>query len=401
MSDIIHVIYCSASSSKFSREDLTILLEKARNKNRQLGITGMLLHTDGSFFQVLEGPEENVERLMDSISKDKRHYDVTLIIKESIARRSFEDWTMGFATLPPGDVDKIIGANDFFVAGKSYSDLDHGRTKKLLKAFREGRWRTRLSDVDVPQMAYAYNRIPEEIKRDDYNFSFAFQPIVNVNHGMVFSYEALIRGINNESAGEVFKRIDEKDKYTFDEMCRKRAVYTAAKLGINTKLNVNFLPMSVAASKTAISSILNAAVNCGLKPDQIVLEVLESEIISDVKAFSDLLDIWRPTGMILAIDDFGSGHAGLNLLADFQPNILKLDMELIRNVDTQGPRQAIVRGVIRTCEDLGIDIIAEGVESVAEYNWLCGEGIELFQGNLLAEAEFETLRGAVKLPASQ
>ena len=96
-------------------------------------------------------------------------------------------------------------------------------------------------------------------------------------------------------------------------------------------------------------------------------------------------------GVQFAIDDFGAGYAGLNLLADFQPDTLKLDMSLVRDVESKGPRQAIVRGVIRTCQDLGIDIVAEGVESLGEYGWLRCEGISLYQGYLFARPAFRAL----------
>jgi len=335
---------------------------------------------------------------MEIISSDNRHNDVTVIIRESISERAFSNWTMGFALLYPDEADRIIGTNDFFTKGKSFAELGEGRTKRILSAFKKGSWRTRLSDKNTPEYAYAYN-VPEvEINRENYSFTFGFQPIIDIKTGFVFSYEALIRGLNNESAGEVFKNIEKEKLHAFDEECRKRAIYTASKLGIRTKLNINFLPMSIDYSKTAISSILDAAEENGLKPEQIVLEVLESEIIADIPKFSAMLDLWRPTGMILAIDDFGSGNAGLNLLADFQPDILKLDMDLIRNIHSNGPRQAIVRGVERTCDDLGIDIIAEGVETKEEYDWLRNEGIYLYQGNLFAEAQFEKLLSKIQLP---
>lgn len=106
----------------------------------------------------------------------------------------------------------------------------------------------------------------------------------------------------------------------------------------------------------------------------------------------------RNAGIIFAIDDFGSGYAGLNLLADFQPDIIKLDMHLIRHINSKGPRQAIVCGIIKTCTDLGIDIIAEGVETRNEYEWLRNAGIKYFQGILFAKPGFEKLTREFNLP---
>jgi EAL domain-containing protein (putative c-di-GMP-specific phosphodiesterase class I) len=81
----------------------------------------------------------------------------------------------------------------------------------------------------------------------------------------------------------------------------------------------------------------------------------------------------------------------LNLLAEFQPDFIKLDMELTRNIDSQPVRQAIVSGIVATCRALGLGIIAEGVETKAEYAFLRAIGITLFQGYLFAKPGFQSL----------
>jgi EAL domain-containing protein (putative c-di-GMP-specific phosphodiesterase class I) len=104
-----------------------------------------------------------------------------------------------------------------------------------------------------------------------------------------------------------------------------------------------------------------------------------------------MVELCKSVGIKMAIDDFGAGYSGLNLLADFQPDQLKLDKELIRNIASRGPRQAIVRALIQICRDLGIELVAEGVETASEYQWLAGEGIFLFQGYFFARPGFECL----------
>jgi EAL domain-containing protein (putative c-di-GMP-specific phosphodiesterase class I) len=127
-----------------------------------------------------------------------------------------------------------------------------------------------------------------------------------------------------------------------------------------------------------------------------MLEVLEREIIDDLEEFRDVIDEHRASGLQFAIDDFGSGHAGLSMLANFQPDFVKIDMGLLRDIDRSGPRQAIVRGILRTCSDLGVEVIAEGIESEGEYRWLSGEGVHLFQGYLVGKPAFEQLSGPVE-----
>jgi len=92
-----------------------------------------------------------------------------------------------------------------------------------------------------------------------------------------------------------------------------------------------------------------------------------------------------------AIDDFGSGYSGLNLLSVFQPDFLKLDMELTRDIDSNSIKQIIVKGIIHVAQDLGITIIAEGVETKNELDLLESFGINLFQGYYFAKPAFEAL----------
>jgi blue light- and temperature-responsive anti-repressor len=119
--------------------------------------------------------------------------------------------------------------------------------------------------------------------------------------------------------------------------------------------------------------------------------VTEGELIRDQLSFAQALIRYRATGLRLVIDDFGAGYSGLNLLADFQPDVIKLDMHLVRNIDSKGPRQAIVRALIQACVDLGIELVAEGVETEAEYRWFKRVGVTLFQGFLFGRPTFEAL----------
>lgn len=393
MTTLIHLIYCSAASRPFSAGDLTELLAGARLHNQRHGITGMLLYADGSFFQVLEGAPADVDQLFDRISRDSRHDHVTLIIREPLALRAFGEWTMGHADITPEELDEIVGTNDFFAAGRSFIDIGEGRAKKLLAAFREGRWRTAL---DNP--AASANTEEEPRPRPPLRFAFAFQPIIHAPTRSIYSYEALIRGPAGESAASIIRQVRPPETHAFREQERITALESAARLGLSTRISINFQPSDIAHSPTAVTSLLAAAERCRIPSESIILEVLESEIIRDSGDFSARMNAYRTSGLTFAIDDFGSGYAGLNLLAEFQPDLIKIDMNLVRGIESNGPRQAILRGIVRTCLDLGIDIIAEGVETPEEYAWFRGEGIELFQGFLIAKPGFNSLRTDFHLP---
>jgi EAL domain-containing protein (putative c-di-GMP-specific phosphodiesterase class I) len=225
----------------------------------------------------------------------------------------------------------------------------------------------------------------------EFDVSFAFQPIVDIESHTVFAYEALVRGPSNESAGSVLGSLPRSQLHAFDRAARMQAIALAASLGLETGLSLNFMPQALETLPDAISSTIDAARRAGISERRIFLEVTEGELIRDLAGFSKNINEYRASGMHLAIDDFGAGHSGLNLLADFQPDVIKIDMHLVRNIDSKGPRQAIVRAVIQVCGDLGIDVIAEGVETELEYRWFKRAGVRLFQGYLFGRPEFESL----------
>ena len=144
MSSLIHLIYASLGTQDFSADQLTDLLQKAREANGRLGLTGMLLYSqsDRSFFQVLEGEPADLDRLYPKIAADARHSKVTLLIREPISKRTFGEWTMGFTSVTWPQLQSIPGLNDFFRERSCLVDLDPGRAKKLLAAFADGRWRS-------------------------------------------------------------------------------------------------------------------------------------------------------------------------------------------------------------------------------------------------------------------
>ena len=98
---------------------------------------------------------------------------------------------------------------------------------------------------------------------------------------------------------------------------------------------------------------------------------------------------YRRFGFRTAIDDFGAGYAGLNLLAEYQPDIVKIDMDLVRGIDTSQPKQAIVKGIVSICAALKVRVLAEGIETTAERDFLSSTGIDLMQGYLFCKPAFQ------------
>lgn len=225
----------------------------------------------------------------------------------------------------------------------------------------------------------------------DFDFTMAFQPIVNATTGEVFAHEALVRGLNGEGAGSVFAHVNDSNRYRFDQACRVKAIRLASELGMQSLLSINFLPNAVYRPELCIRTTLNAAQEWDFPIDRIIFEVTEGERIDDQAHLRNIISYYQQQGFRTAIDDFGAGYAGLNLLADFQSDIVKLDMALIRDIDKDRTRRAITNGILRMCGDLDIRVIAEGVETREEYRALRDFGIELFQGYYFARPAFQAL----------
>ncbi|AUN95942.1 EAL domain-containing protein [Pseudazoarcus pumilus] len=225
----------------------------------------------------------------------------------------------------------------------------------------------------------------------DFDFTMAFQPIVDASSGEIFAHEALVRGLDGEGAGAVFAHVNDSNRYRFDQTCRVKAISLAAELGMTTMLSINFMPNAVYKPELCIRTTLAAAQESGFPIDRIIFEVTEGERVEDHVHLRGIVEHYKKRGFCTAIDDFGAGYAGLGLLADFQTDIVKLDMGLIRGIDTDRTRTAICRGILTVCNDLGIRVIAEGVETREEYAALRALGIELFQGYYFARPAFRAL----------
>ena len=225
----------------------------------------------------------------------------------------------------------------------------------------------------------------------DIEFEFAFQPIVDFSMRSIYAHEALVRGPNGESAFSVLSQVTDKNRYQFDQACRMKAVSTAAALNMKELLSINFLPNAVYRPEACIQSTFRACKLSNFPSEQIIFEVTEGEKIDDRAHLVNIFESYKKFGFKTAIDDFGAGYAGLNLLSAYQPHIVKIDMDLIRDIDKNKVKQTIVEGVVFTCKRLGSLIVAEGIETRDERDFLASIGIDLMQGYFFCRPAFKSL----------
>ena len=167
------------------------------------------------------------------------------------------------------------------------------------------------------------------------SITMAFQPIADLATQRVFAYEALVRGADGAGADVVLSQLTESNRYGFDQQCRTTAIELASRLGVaetGAYLSINFLPNAVYEPRACIRQTLETASRTGFPLDRIIFEFTEQQNL-DAAHVLRILRTYREIGFKTAIDDFGAGYAGLNLLCQFQPDFVKIDMELIRGID--------------------------------------------------------------------
>jgi EAL domain-containing protein (putative c-di-GMP-specific phosphodiesterase class I) len=225
-------------------------------------------------------------------------------------------------------------------------------------------------------------------------YSMAFQPIIDIDTKTIYAYEALVRGVNGEPANTILDLADDSNRYDLDQGCRMKAIEMASDLGMaNTgaSLSINFYPNAVYNAASCIRRTLETATRKNFPLDRLIFEVTEGERVRDQAHLNSIIREYRARGFRVAIDDFGAGYAGLNLLANFQPDILKIDRELTREVDSRLAPRVIIQAIMTACHALGVQVIAEGVETRDELLALRDLGVRYFQGFFFAHPGFEHL----------
>ncbi|MBW6391374.1 EAL domain-containing protein [Billgrantia antri] len=222
-------------------------------------------------------------------------------------------------------------------------------------------------------------------------FTMAFQPIVDLASARIATYEALVRGPAGESAASILAQVTPRLLYRFDQACRIRAIELASRLGMRETLSINFLPNAVYEPMACIQATLAISEQVGWPLQRLIFEVTESERVQDQQHLRSIIEAYRKTGFLTALDDFGNGFANLDLLVELHPDRLKIDRTLVMNCDSDTRRQAILRAIVNLAGELDIGLVAEGVETQAEALWLARSGIFQQQGFFYARPGLESL----------
>ncbi len=210
-----------------------------------------------------------------------------------------------------------------------------------------------------------------------------YHPIVVTATGEVYGYEALARGsLRGLRSPEVLFGVAEEANLIWElsRLCRRRAIEgIGANLEPGQLLFLNIDPHDFRDPTFRYLNVEELGIE---EPERIVLEITERTAITDYPAFQEYLKSFRQQGFRFAVDDAGSGYAGLGSIANLAPDYIKLDISLISGIDTNFMKQNLVETMVTFANDQGIKVIAEGVEQQEEYETVKSLGVHLTQGFL-------------------
>lgn len=219
------------------------------------------------------------------------------------------------------------------------------------------------------------------------SISSVYQPIVSLTDGKIFGYEALSRisdkdvDFNIEQLFNISDKIDMSWK--LETLCRTKALENAKSMDVEKKLFLNVNPNIIYDAEFRNGFTKNHLDKYGLDIHNIVFEFTERVAITDPSTFSDLIKQYKNQSYGIAIDDVGSGYSGLNTISSLMPDIIKLDKNLIRNIDKDEIKQFMCKAMIDFCNNACIEIIAEGIETEEELQTLIKLGVGYGQGYFL------------------
>ena len=207
----------------------------------------------------------------------------------------------------------------------------------------------------------------------------ALQPIVELHDGRVFGHEALVRGPAGcrwSEPGGIIREAQELGRADeLEAACRRLGLTAGGRLPAGQRL---FLNVDVRHLHLSLD-----AGQAGLEAGRLVVEVSEERDVVDDPRVLEALQHWKGEGHMIALDDYGAGRSNLTTLLAVQPHIIKIDRSIIAGVDSNSRHRIAVESVVRLAADLGIDVVAEGIETEEQLATLREIGVPLGQGFLL------------------
>jgi len=242
-------------------------------------------------------------------------------------------------------------------------------------------------DLKIARLLPEFKELIEKEK-----LGVVYQPIVSLHTGTIMGWEALVRGPENgpfRSPGVIFDLAEKTGLlYAVEKLCRKQAIKNIGQLGPGQKLFLNIHPRTISDPGFVSGETLTFIKKAGFQPENVVFEITERHHIHDYVLFNETLQHYRKQGYLVAIDDMGAGFSSLQSIAEINPDYLKIDMSLVKDINASRVKKALLETFTAFGEKMGCMIIAEGIETRPELETLMNLGVHYGQGFYLARPAF-------------
>lgn len=287
-----------------------------------------------------------------------------------------------------------IGIATYPDCGSNLDGLLRAADIAMYEAKRAGRQQYRFYDQEMNGRARSRLMLEESVRTaiDGKDFSMVYQPQVYIADGRLRGFEALLRW-QHPSAGDVppglfiplleeTRLINKLGGWIFEQSAAQRQTWHTV---FPADLVVSISVSATQFSMPNLASELQRAINrCGLKPDQLEVEITESSLVQNLAHSRKQLQMLHDIGVRVALDDFGIGECSLAHLRNLELDTLKLDRHFIASMLDSSRDKVVAHSIIELCRNLDVLVIAEGVETIEQYEWLADNGCQLIQGFLVA-----------------
>jgi EAL domain-containing protein (putative c-di-GMP-specific phosphodiesterase class I) len=227
----------------------------------------------------------------------------------------------------------------------------------------------------------------------DSGLTVAFQPIADIAASRVYAYEALVRGRNGESAAEIHASLEPEVQAKFDQRCAAGAIRWAMAAGLGSsgaRLMIPTQAKSIGAPAEHLDPILRVARQTGLIPERLIF-ALEGYQQLPGRELAEIIDVHRKAGPLTAFVGLGSDQAGLALCGRYLPDLVKLESELVSAIASSWSRRLVLEDLTPRIRQLGLKVIATGVDNEPVLQKLRGFGLTLVQGEEIASPAVRAL----------
>jgi EAL domain-containing protein (putative c-di-GMP-specific phosphodiesterase class I) len=332
--------------------------------------------TTGRILGVVFGPiADDNEALADAAERFDWHWDRAL----------------GAAAVPVGPAARIRGPGELFdlLAGIVGTGAAGGiRATWLDSTDLQGQAGRLLRAGPLSDLAPEGDSPLAEMLDGDYIETW-YQPILRATDASTWGYECLLRARDPQSGalvspGQVLDWARQENLlFTLDRVCRETHTRNAgerARSEPEARFLINFLPTVIYQPEFCLRTTVKALEGTPLEPSQVIFEVVETEAVEDHDHLRGILDYYRRNGFGVALDDLTAGYSGLALMADLDPDVVKIDREVVRRSPGSEGHADVCRAIVAYARKRGRTVLAEGIETEAEADLMRSLGVDLLQG---------------------